>query len=303
MSEFADVLAKSHAAVRVRFSWLGVRRALDEDQKGAAAEVFGAATDYLGASKKLLDTKHEAVKAVTAVKGEIGKFYKNCTLPFPEDGVRLLKRERLSWFNEKMKGYVAELDNAAAELQLVYEELREKAKVDLGELFDEDDYPETLEGKFQVSWHLVNTSPPDYLKETMPGLYAVEQERIARQMEAAVSLAEQSFAQEFAKMVKGLADQLQGKLDGKVKRFSGGYLKNIKTFFERFKDLDLGSDQRLGELVEQAQQVCDGITLPALKDSEPVQTTVKTAMDDIGKQLSEMVELRPAREVSFDDEE
>jgi len=59
------------AAVRVCFTWLGVRKTLSPEQKSQAAESFGAERDFLSAGKKLLDTSHPAFKAVTSVRNQI----------------------------------------------------------------------------------------------------------------------------------------------------------------------------------------------------------------------------------------
>ena len=57
------------AAVRVSLSWFGTRKSLTSEQRTQAADTFGAEGAFLSAGKKLLDTKHEAYKAVTAVIG------------------------------------------------------------------------------------------------------------------------------------------------------------------------------------------------------------------------------------------
>ena len=61
----ADHLRQFAAAMRLSFTWFGVRKSLTPQQKEQAAESFGAAGDFLSAGKKLIDTKHPAFKAVT----------------------------------------------------------------------------------------------------------------------------------------------------------------------------------------------------------------------------------------------
>ena len=65
----AERLRTTMAAARVAFTWFGVRKTLTKEQKDQAAESFGAEGEYLSAGKKLLDTKHAAYKAVTAIRG------------------------------------------------------------------------------------------------------------------------------------------------------------------------------------------------------------------------------------------
>lgn len=89
----AQRLRATMAAVRVSLKWLGVRKTLTPEQKAQAADTFGAEGQFLSAGKKLLDTKHPAFKAVTAVRGRILGYWRSLTLPFPEPGVRLIRQD------------------------------------------------------------------------------------------------------------------------------------------------------------------------------------------------------------------
>ena len=64
----SDTLRATMAAVRMSFTWLGVRKTLTHDQRAQAAEPFGAREDFLSAAKKLLDTSDPAYREVTKVK-------------------------------------------------------------------------------------------------------------------------------------------------------------------------------------------------------------------------------------------
>ena len=85
----ADRLRATTAAVRVMFTWLGVRKTLSPEQKSQAADTFGAERAYLSAGKKLLDTTHPAFKAVTSIRSRIISYWRSQSLPYPEPGVRL----------------------------------------------------------------------------------------------------------------------------------------------------------------------------------------------------------------------
>jgi hypothetical protein len=108
----AQWLRETAAAVRVSFTWMGVRKTLTQEQKNQAAESFGAEGDFLSARKKLLDTKHTAYKAVTAVRGKVIAFWKSLTLPFPEPSVRLIRQHEVERFNQQMTDYRTELEDA-----------------------------------------------------------------------------------------------------------------------------------------------------------------------------------------------
>src|SRR3954468_7106771 len=147
----AQGLRANMAAVRVSFTWLGTRKSLTPEQRAEAAQPFDAEGQYLSAGKKLLDTSHTAYKAVTAIRGKIASVWKSMSLPFPEPGVRLIRRDKIDEFVGLMEEYRAELAEAVANLYRHYGELKQAAVERLGRLFNPSDYPETLVGLFDVS--------------------------------------------------------------------------------------------------------------------------------------------------------
>ena len=64
----AQRLRTTMAAVRLSFTWFGVRKSLTLEQKARAADAFGAEGELLSAGKKLLDTKHPAFKPSPRLK-------------------------------------------------------------------------------------------------------------------------------------------------------------------------------------------------------------------------------------------
>ena len=113
-------LRASMAACRVRFTWLGVQKALTPQQRAQAAEAFDAEGQFLSAAKRLLDTRHPAFRAVTAVRGRIESYWKSQILPFPEPGVRLIKQEKVEEFAATMADYQADLGDAVRNLDEHY---------------------------------------------------------------------------------------------------------------------------------------------------------------------------------------
>ena len=74
---FADRLRQTMLAIRLSFTWFGVRRTLPVAQRTKAAESFGASHSFLSAGKKLLDTREPAFRAVTAIRNSAVKFLKH----------------------------------------------------------------------------------------------------------------------------------------------------------------------------------------------------------------------------------
>jgi hypothetical protein len=291
------------AAVRVSFMWFGVRKTLTPEQKSQAAESFGAEGDVLSAGKKLLDTKHPAYKEVTAVRGRAGAYWKSLTLPYPEPGIRLIRQQQIDPFSQQMGIYRVELTDAVAKLDDHYGELKSAARQRLGDLYDPSDYPPSLNGLFDLSWEFPNVQPPEYLLQLNPEIYEQEKARIASRFEEAVRLAEQSFLNEFAAVVSHLCERLGNDADGEKKIFRDSAITNLVAFFERFRQLNVNSNQQLDDLVNEAQTLVRGIEPQTLRDSEPVRQRIATQLSRVQAEIDGMLVDRPRRRIIRNQEE
>ena len=291
-------LETSTAAVRVSFTWLGVRKTLSPGQKAQAAQTFNAEGRYLSAAKKLLDTRHPAFQAVTAIRGRILSLWRGLSLPFPDPGIRLIRRDQIETFNDQMTGLKQDLAQAVAALDRQYDEMRQDARQRLGELYNGGDYPPGLRGLFEVTWEFPSVEPPAYLLQLNPELFAQERQRIAARFDEAVMLAEQAFSSEFAKLVAHLTERLSGEgVEGKAQVFRDSAVTNLREFFERFKNLNVHSNPELDHLVEVAQQAVQGISAQDLRDRGTLRTQVVAELGQVQSVLDTLLVDRPRRKI------
>ncbi len=75
----ANRLRTTMAAVRLAFTWLGVRKPLAPEQRTTAARASHADRELLSASKLILDTKNPAYRAVAAVRSEASGYWRTVT--------------------------------------------------------------------------------------------------------------------------------------------------------------------------------------------------------------------------------
>jgi hypothetical protein len=294
----AQRLRTTMAACRVQFTWFGTKKSLTAEQKAQAAETFDAEGQFLSAGKKLLDTKHNAFRAVTAIKTKITDYWRGITLPFPEPGVRLIKHNEVEGFDQQMADLKSELEDAVSTLDRRFEELKETAAQRLGSLFNPADYPATLIGLFGVSWDYPNFEPPDYLIGLSPGLFRQEQERVKARFEEAVQLAEQAFLDEFAKLVAHLSERISGtNEDGTPKVFRDSAVENLCEFFERFRSLNVRSNEQLDELVAQAQRAIRGVAAQDIRDSNVIRQELAQQLTRVQTSLDAMLIDRPRRRI------
>lgn len=290
-------LQKDMAAARVSFTWFGTRRTLNREQKEQAAETFGAEGEFVSAGKKLLDTSHPAFKAVTTVRGRALSVWRGMSLPFPEHGVRLIRRDRVESFDRQMRELKDELRSAVVELDRRYAELKSQASERLGSLYDASDYPPTLRDFFDLDWEYPTVEPPAYLLELSPRLYEEERQKIIARFDEAVRLAEQSFISELSKLVAHLVERLTSTNGEGRKVFRDSAIGNLRDFFERFTQLNVHSSGELDRLVETARQAVTGVEPKDVRDNETLRQQVATQLSAVQATLDGMMIAQPRRRI------
>ena len=290
-----DRLRFQMAASRVSFTWFGTTKSLTDAQKATAARSFGAEREVLSAAKKLLDTKHPAYREVNSVKSRITSYWKGETLPFPQAGIRLIRQDRIESFNDRLGEMRAELAEAVRKLDHQYAELKQSARQRLGDLFNDSDYPNSLSGLFEVRWDFPSVEPPDYLRRLNPRLYQQEAERVAHRFDQALEMAETAFMEELQQLIEHLTERLTGLADGKPKIFRDSAVSNLNEFFDRFRQLNVRSNEELDGLVETCQQIVGGRTPQSLRDNRLLRDSVANELQAVGSQLDQLLIDRPRR--------
>ena len=293
----AERLRTTMAAVRVSLSWFGTRKTLTPEQVAQAADTFGAEGGFLSAGKKLLDTRHPAFKAVTAVKNRVVSYWKGISLPYPEPGIRLIRQDQIEEFDTRLQQFRGELDEAVRGLDEHYSELRSAARHRLGTLYNSADYPESLLGMFAVEHDFPSVEPPDYLRQLNPQLYEQECQRVQERFSEAVRLAEEAFVAELAKIVSHLSERLSGQIDNKPKIFRDSAVENLTEFFERFRSLNVRSSEQLDRLVADAQRVIRGVQPQTLRDNAGLRQHVATELSRVQSVLDGLLVDRPRRNI------
>jgi hypothetical protein len=123
----AERMRSVMASVRLSFVWFGVRKTVTQEQKSAAADTFGAEGKCLSAAKKLLNTSHPDYRAVTGIKGRMVAYWRGVSLPYPEPGIHLIRRDDITTFSVHLTTLQAELADAVERLSKQYPDLKSAA--------------------------------------------------------------------------------------------------------------------------------------------------------------------------------
>ena len=267
-SDFTEQLRNTVLALKLSFTWFGIRKTLSTEQKAQAEESFGASGAFLSAGKKLIDTSEPAFRAVTGIRNRAVSFLKHSSLPYPEAGIRLIRRRDLDHIVETLCLEQDALDKAVQKLNERYGDLQQAARERLGDLFNPSDYPVSLHGEFGMSWEFPSVEPPDYLQQLNPELYEQESNRVRGRFEEAVRMAETAFTEE-----------------------------NLSEFFQRFQSLSIGSSEQLDALVERSQQILNGVQPQGLRDNDALRQRIATQLSTVQSSLDGLLVDRPRRNI------
>jgi hypothetical protein len=287
LKQFGQQLSQQATPVRLKIGKFGNRKTLEDGQRETAADCFQAESEILAASKKLLDNKSAQYKAVSEALGLARATWQAMTYPFPEKGMRLIRRDCIGKFEESMNAVKATLATAVAELDTVYAEMREQAKQRLGTLYNPADYPDSIVGQFRISW--------DYPTAAAPALYEQQKARVESQFAYAIAMFEDTMTEELQKLVALICERLTESDDGKKKKFKNSAVANFSEFFDRFQSLSLGSNPELNKLVAKAKLIVSGVDPEDLRKDTTFRAKFHGEMAEVQKALDGMLEARPQR--------
>ena len=124
-----------------------------------------------------------------------------------------------------------------------------------------------------------------------------ESQRVQARFSEAVKLAEEAFIGELAKLVSHLTERLSGTEDGKPKVFRDSAVENLTEFFQRFRQLNIRSNEQLDRLVADAHGIIRGVEPQALRDNQGLRQQIATEMSRVQATLDGLLVDRPRRNI------
>lgn len=232
-------------AFRIRFHDLGNERNLDPVAIAKLTKDVDVKQDMLRL-KKVLYSKHPAIKRRTTARNNVERLFKAKTLPFPEGGVRLLPVHSLTDEGQakEVAQFVAELKQAIAihnetvlELQRQWTDVLTTSAKDLREFHRPEDYPsaEELQSMLSIEFEPYNLELPEYYKKIDPAEYRRCQSLLQQRFEQAAALQEQAIVKAFQDSLAQMVESVRGYQDGKQRSFKDSVVENVFTALNDFR--------------------------------------------------------------------
>ena len=204
--------------------------------------------------------------------------YKN-TLPWSQDGSRILPKDNYFNYVEAMRKFRQEFEAASAEFLQEYPQAVQLSKTLLGDLWRPEDYPNIagIASKFSFdNLFLPFPDEKDFRVDIAEGEVKAIKRAIMKQQHAAVESAMRDCWNRLYEAVSHAVTKLSDPEAG----FRDSLIRNLEDLCGILPRLNIAEDAHLEEMVEQVRQKLAGISPKKLRENLEARST--TAQDAAG---------------------
>jgi len=241
-----------------------------------------AADDAAIVYKALL--KKESLKRVKGVIGSMKKYHDTVTLPWNNDGGRLLPSTKYNDYTAFFRKSQQELEDAVVEFAQTYEAHKLDAQDMLGKMYDNSDYPETAEiiKKFAIDAHFDKVPEAADFRVDIPDF---EQKRICKQIEDRI---EKQHAESMRKVWKRIYDNIYlvyDRLKDENAIFRDSLINNVQDLVDILPELNILENQDLDVMAHELKTTICSHTPEVLRQDK---ATRKQVADESKKLLDKI---------------
>ena len=270
------MLAAIHISV-----WTAIKH--DRKVSREVAEQHGA---YSGAGRynKQLLREAERLESLRSLSGQIRQYFYKITLPWSDEGYRLLPAHFYFELTTKMREFEQVFTQQVEEFLAVYPNYIEQVKPELNGLFREDDYPSTekLRNKFGVRLEVLPIPSGNDFRVT---LSEEEQARVAREIDENVRQSLQKGTEDLWTRLKGVVAHMVERLNEPESRFHASLVTNIGELVDLLPRLNVNHDEELNRFAGEIRGRLCGFNARELKKNEILRAATAS---DAAQILAEM---------------
>ena len=287
----------------VAWKWPSLSKTVTVDAVDIKGETPNTDKRKVHISKDLFDCPE--LKRLFNHAGQVDEFlYRRCS-PFPlKRAVYLLPKDFFHEVENFLTEHAAERVPMIEAAVNVYDQAVENAKIFLGPLFHASDYPskEIFRASFEFSWHYLQIGISDALKEIDSQIAAREADKMQSIFEEAGEACEKLLRTAMSDLVSNLVEKLEpSPTDGRKKVIRDTAMVNIHEFLSTFQARNLTGDTQLQDLVDQANQLLNGVSPAQLRDNEGLRATVQAGFTEIKEKLNSLIVVQPIRQIRLSD--
>jgi hypothetical protein len=211
-----SLLAKSCMLVILNVSTWSARKQDAKMTKGAAQSV-GAQEDRARGTKYLIDPK--AISTANSIASRLRTMLYTKTLPWLDDGTRVLPNGLYFDFLQTIKPVMREMDDEADKIERNWSTLVTEGKAALGSAVADSDYPTNIRERYGVRLRFLPF--PEATDFRLDGLNASAQEEIRNSMATVADTIAQQARTEMAGRVKDVVVRIVKRLQAYERKMNG----------------------------------------------------------------------------------
>ena len=247
-------------------------------------------------TKRILDCAE--YHAIETLDGRTRSLIESSGVPsMMRRGVYLIPDALIDQVDRMIADYQAKREILIDAFLAVYEREADRARSNLGALYDAADYPPAsrVRAAFVVRCRWVAFGVPGRMQSVSGDIYRREQSRIRAELESAAQDIRDAMRQTFADLISHMVDRLTPGADGKPRIFRDSMIDNLAAFLDTFAARNIAQDQDLAELVTQARGVLNRTTPDALRREPITRNTVAAGVQQIAARLDGMIQTQGRR--------
>ena len=266
--------------------WQGYR--LDKEASQKVTHDAGADNDAARVNKHLVPK--EALKPVNSAAAAIRTHFYAKTLPWKDNGDRLLTRLMFADFIEEHERLVGEFKDAVDTfLSEAYPSARDQAEFRMGELFKADDYPSTdsLRRRFYVNMDI------DAVTEAGDFRVAMEQDQLdsirssmEKAMEERIGRAMHDVWQRLSDVVGTFAERMRAYKGTREGSFRDSVVQNITDLIDILPGLNVLGDPEIEAIGKEIKAKLAGHDPKTLRKDTTVRNQAAKDAEDIMDRMS-----------------
>ena len=278
-----DYLSKKALTITFSVSQWGAT-AKDKKVTDKALADNHATSDAGKFTKNLLSG--DALDPIQKLVGKARAYHREVTLPWKQDGERLLPATLYADYSQKMRGFEISFEALVGEFCSNYEQQVDRRRVDLNGMFRDADYPSLEDVRSKFAWTIRPTplaDVNDFRVELADGHAQQIKAQIEAELNATASEALKDPLRRVVAAVSALATRLTEykAADGKKSRFSGSLIENVETIANLLPAFNLSGDPQVAALADELKVKLCRETADELKENDHVRKAVAKDAADI----------------------
>ena len=237
----------------------------------------GASQDAGAFVKNLLPDG--AIDGVKKIESKLRALFYRRSLPWRDDGIRILPAAVWFEFSAEMRGLREEFDQAVGQFLIDYDAHRAKAKIALNGMFNDNDYPavELVRQKFAVRLSVFPLPDSEDFRVDLPDdVRAAIGQEIDDSVKDSVVLANADLRSRLGKALASVVDRLSNSEN----IFRDTLITNLRSLCSDIPKLNISGDEGLLKLTAEAEKIAH-LEPDQIRADDTVRVTAHKTAGDI----------------------